>query len=220
MPTSSTAMVGQMREAITRACVSAEAFEIEPVLAVYEVEKRPGDPEAPRLWRELVRFLMMTAFAERAGYGMHGPADKLWHHFVLHTALYQAFCERHAGHFVHHHPGTSDSGAGWRANYLRFLVDYRTVFGEAPPDDIWPLPIVPGVKLPKSAAQLRPRHVRAMAELEHGLRHRKAGRSYSQEGFAGCGASGGGTGIGGSDPGGSDPGGGDGGGCGGGCSGR
>jgi len=214
--TSASAALRQVRTVVVQAAAGAEAFEIAPVLTRFQMEEHVEAAATRRLWRELVRFLMMVAHAGEQGYGMHGPADKLWHHFVLHTEPYQAFCDRHAGRFLHHHPGTSQQGSTWQAGYLRFLVDYRTVFGEAPPDDIWPLPAVRGAKLPKSAAQLRPRHVKAVAELEHGLRHRKGGRSYSQEGFAGCGTSGGG----GQGTGGDDPGGGDGGGCGGGCSGR
>jgi hypothetical protein len=213
----SNAGLRQVKDSIANAAASAEAFDIAPVLERYKAEQAVDEAGARRRWRELVRFLLMVGHAGERGYGMHGPVDGLWHDFVLHTALYQTFCERYAGRFLHHHPGTSQPGAAWRAGYLRFLVDYRTVFGEAPPDDLWPLPTVSALKLPHSAAQLRQSHVKAMATLEHGLRHRPGGKTYSQEGraggTAGCGSSGAGRGgcSGGAD---------DGGGCGGGCSGR
>lgn len=213
---SSNAGLRQVKETIAAEASSAEAFDISPVLERYKAEEGGDDAGARRQWRELVRFLMMVGHAGERGYGMHGPVDGLWHHFVLHTALYQSFCERYAGRFLHHHPGTSQQGAAWRAAYLQFLVDYRTVFGEAPPDDLWPLPTVSALKLPRSAAQLRQSHVKAMAKLEHGLRHRPGGKMYSQEGFAGGTVGCGGAGAGPSGRGGGES---DGDGCGGGCSG-
>ena len=213
---SSSAALTQVKDAIATAAVSAEAFDISVVLERYKAEQGVDDADARRHWRELVRFLLMVGHAGERGYGMHGPVDALWHHFVLHTALYQAFCERHAGRFLHHHPGTSQPGAAWRAGYLRFLVDYRRVFGEAPPDDLWPVPTVSALKLPRSAAQLRQSHVKAMAKLEHGLRHRQGSQRYRQDGFAGGTVGCGGEGVG---RGGCSGGDSDGGGCGGGCSG-
>jgi hypothetical protein len=201
---------------IAQAAASAEAFDVSPVLARYQAEQGADDVSTRRLWRELARFLVMVGHAGKRGYGMHGPADELWHHFVLHTELYQAFCEQHAGRFLHHHPGSTQRGSVWRAGYLRFLVDYRAVFGEAPPDDIWPLPTVSSVKLPQSTAELRRRHVKAMALFEGGGTLGAGVGVSPLDGSIGCGAVGGGGRV---DAGDGGDGGGDGGGCGGGCSG-
>ncbi|WP_193368066.1 glycine-rich domain-containing protein [Pelagibius marinus] len=206
------------RDTVVSAATAAVDFKIQPVLDRFDAEQRLGPIESRRVWRELARFLMMVAHSGRGDYGMYGPVDELWHHFVLHTQLYQDFCERHAGKFLHHHPGRTRQGAGWRARYLQFLIDYKVVFGEAPPDDLWPLPQVSKVKLPSSAADLKARHVKSMARLE-------AGQSMSRSAAAlggGCSSVGcGGGACNGSNDGGGggDGGGGDGGGCGGGCSG-
>ena len=210
----------QAREAVIGAAAAAEDFKIQPVLDRFDAEQRLGPIECRRVWRELVRFLMMVAHSGRGDYGMCGPVDELWHHFVLHTQLYQEFCERHAGKFLHHHPGATRQGAGWRSRYLQFLIDYRDGFGEAPPDDLWPLPQVSKVKLPASAADLKQRHVKAMAKLEAGQAVARSGLGMGLG--AGCSAAGcGGSivnwGADGGDAGGGGDGGG--GGCGGGCSG-
>lgn len=195
----------QVREAgarIVAAAQRAEDFRIEPVLLRYREAEGADPTESRRLWRELVRYLMMVAHLPGRNYGMHGPADGLWHHFVLHTELYQSFCETHAGRFLHHHPGTTAKGITWRSHYLQFLVDYKEVFGEAPPDDIWPMPPWRWTKLPQSAGAVKPRHVKAVARIESGagVRHGAGVGAAGMIGGGGCsggGGDGGGDGCGG-----------------------
>jgi len=203
--------VRQAGEGVAAAALRAEDFRIEPVLARYREAEGIDAANTRRLWRELVRYLVMLGQLPGREYGMHGPADDLWHHFVLHTELYQSFCEIHAGRFIHHHPGTTAQGSAWRSRYLQFLIDYKLVFGEAPPDDIWPLPLLRWTKLPDSAADLKPRHVKAVARIESGRGLRRGAASTVGFGCGGgCGGGPGGSGSGGD-------GGGDGcGGCGGG----
>lgn len=183
--------VRKARDTIVQAAARAETFDIAPVLARYQAEEGVDGPTAKRHWRELVRFLMMVGHAGNRGYGMHGPTDKLWHHFVLHTALYQSFCESHVGRFLHHHPAGSQRGTVWRSGYLRFLIDYRTVLGETPPEDVWPLPVVSGVKLPDSSDALRTRHVKAMERFERGVSYRRGVAAVGLDGGVGCGGVGG-----------------------------
>lgn len=38
--------------------------------------------------------------------------DLFWHHFILHTRLYQKFCESELGGFLHHEPEPGFSEAG------------------------------------------------------------------------------------------------------------
>ncbi|WP_422366234.1 hypothetical protein [Pelagibius sp.] len=157
------------REAILAAAEAAEGFAIPEVLSSYQQES--GCDAATAEWRrrELFRFLLVLGHLPHRGYGMYGPVDGLWHCFVLHTERYQVFCETYAAGFVHHHPGSSAKGAGWRSRYLQFLIDYRVIFGAPPPDDVWPVPNVPKAKLPSTTAELRPRHVRAMERMERGV---------------------------------------------------
>jgi hypothetical protein len=201
----------QNKGTVAQAAVEAEAFDAAPVLARYQAELGVDAASARRHWRELVRFLMMVGHAGKRGYGMYGPIDKLWHHFVLHTELYQAFCDRHAGRFLHHYPTGSGRAVKWLSGYLRFLIDYRTVFGELPPEDVWPLPVVPGVSLPKTLGCLRARHVKVMAIWEGGRGQGALLGVSPLGGYCGAGAEGSSVGV--LDAGG-DGGGGDAGGCG------
>lgn len=180
-------------ESIAAAARRAEDFRIEPVLVRYREAEGVDSPQCRRLWRELVRYLMMLAHLPERDYGMHGPVDELWHHFVLHTELYQSFCETHADKFIHHHPGTTAKGIAWRSHYLQFLIDYKEVFGEAPPDDIWPMPPWRWTRLPRSAGDVKPRHVKAVARIESGTGLRQ-GAGIGAAGVAGGGCSGGGDG--------------------------
>ena len=197
-------------ENLTMAAAEAEHYRIQPVLDHFDQAQQVGAAQARRAWRELVRYLIIVGHLCDRDYGMYGPVDELWHHFVLHTELYQDFCDTHAGGFVHHHPGSTLRGAAWRARYLQFLIDYQVIFGEAPPDDLWPLPGVSKVKLPTSASGLRQRHVKAMARLEAGQLSPRRGMLGTA---VGCG---GGIGVGDSGDGGCSGGGCGGGGCGGG----
>lgn len=53
-----------------------------------------------------VAFLRFIALTVRHGGGVVPIplADKFWHEFILFTAEYSAFCERHFGRFIHHQP--------------------------------------------------------------------------------------------------------------------
>lgn len=155
------------RASILSAAAAAEGFEVAPVLQRYRSECGHDEATARRHWRELSRFLIMVGHLPRRGYGMFGPVDDLWHSFVLHTEAYQAFCRTQAGRFVHHQPGTTAKGSGWRSRYLQFLIDYRLIFGDAPPDDIWPLPRLRSLRLPATTAEIGYSHVKAMERIEH-----------------------------------------------------
>jgi len=208
-----TAALLQAREAILAAAKAAEGFAVPEILSSHQQESGCSQATAERRRRELFRFLIILGHLPRRGYGMYGPVDDLWHSFVLHTERYQAFCETYATGFVHHHPGSSAKGADWRSRYLQFLIDYRLIFGAPPPDDVWPLPNVPKAKLPLKAAQLLPRHVRAMERIERGA----GGPNRQSRGGVAVGDSGSGLGCFGGGEGGGDGGGGcGGGGCGGG----
>lgn len=161
-------LVLQAREPILSAAAEAEDFDVTPVLQRYREETGVDQSTARRHWRELLRFLIVVGYLPSRGYGMYGPVDTLWHSLVLHTELYKTFCERQAGRFIHHQPGSSSKGTDWRSRYLQFLIDYRLIFDAAPPDDVWPLPVVSSAKLPKTTTALRQHHVKAMARIEKG----------------------------------------------------
>ncbi|WP_299851643.1 hypothetical protein [uncultured Roseovarius sp.] len=122
----------------------AMAFPLDKVIYRYRQETGLSKSEAQRHERELKRFLALSAAAER-GYGMRGPIDKLWHTFILFTHIYENFCNKLGGGFIHHYPnvrgydgpGAKPLAMGTR-DYKRFLDDYRTTFGEAAAEPYWP----------------------------------------------------------------------------------
>ncbi len=89
--------------------------------------------------RELKRYLALCILHPDREYGMAGVVDEAWHHFILCTRDYAAFCLEVAGRFIHHVP-TSGSEAGEEEpapSYALTLSDYEATFGEAPPPEVW-----------------------------------------------------------------------------------
>ncbi len=50
-------------------------------------------------------FLQQCADDPKAKLSPSALVDKAWHAFILHTREYARFCQRVAGHFIHHNPG-------------------------------------------------------------------------------------------------------------------
>ncbi len=90
--------------------------------------------------RECKRFLILCALNHGESYGMRGPTDNYWHTFIMFTKEYQAFCDQVAGRFLHHVPRSSKSPPKGKSSggYRRMLEDYKKVFGEDPPPELWP----------------------------------------------------------------------------------
>lgn len=57
--------------------------------------------------------------------------DLVWHELILFTRLYEAYCHREFGKFIHHEPA-ADSAQSFRQPYLRTLEAYQARFGEPP----------------------------------------------------------------------------------------
>jgi hypothetical protein len=127
----------------------AMAFPLNKVIFRYRRDYGLSKAEAERHEVELKRFLALSAMAER-GYGMRGPIDKLWHTLILFTHIYENFCNQVAGRFLHHYPNVKgyEPGDGTpplklgAEDYVRFLRDYKSVFGEMAEPPYWPA--VPG----------------------------------------------------------------------------
>lgn len=87
--------------------------------------------------KELKRYLALNAINPPKAYGMRGQVDEIWHTFLLFTKEYQRFCKEVGGKFIHHIPNTHLS-VPERSTYFNTLEDYKEIFGEAPPEHIWP----------------------------------------------------------------------------------
>jgi hypothetical protein len=63
--------------------------------------------EAEDLAMDMKRFLALVAISPMERLAPPERIDLAWHHFILHTREYSAFCEAIAGKFIHHVPSTS-----------------------------------------------------------------------------------------------------------------
>jgi hypothetical protein len=75
--------------------------------------------EARDIFSEARKWMWLCARAERVpsapkhltliGLQQMGIVDEMWHTFVLFTPIYEAFCHRYLGFFLHHMPSTRES---------------------------------------------------------------------------------------------------------------
>lgn len=75
---------------------------------VMDAHPGTGRPLAERIIGQTVAFLIAGTTTE-APLSPSEQVDWGWHAFLLRTQAYQEFCDRHAGRFLHHHPGVSDA---------------------------------------------------------------------------------------------------------------
>ena len=61
--------------------------------------------------------------------------------FMISTRLYARFCAQVAGRFIHHTPADPEDN-DWERRFNKYYTnlwhDYEVVFGEPPPDSLWP----------------------------------------------------------------------------------
>ncbi|MFG2645829.1 glycine-rich domain-containing protein [Streptomyces sp. NPDC048370] len=84
--------------------------EVWQALTADVIKAHPGTGRvlAKRIIGQTVAFLIAGTMTDRP----LSPSEYVdwgWHAFLLRTQAYQEFCERHAGRFVHHHPGVPDA---------------------------------------------------------------------------------------------------------------
>lgn len=134
-------MNARRRAMVDRAIARAEAFDLTHVVDRYcRDHEVPRDLGAARA-REMLRYLVLCALNPRAGYGMAGKVDDVWHTFIIFTHEYTRFCEEVAGRYIHHAPNLPDADeeGGDPDAYRQMLTDYELVFGDEPPAEHWPL---------------------------------------------------------------------------------
>jgi uncharacterized protein (TIGR04222 family) len=101
-------------------------------------ENRWSPEYTARVLGEYKRFLLLAVFAEHP-VTPSDQVDQAWHLHLIYSADYRSFCRNVLGRTLDH--GPSAGGALERARYIQAyeqtLLSYRTLFGEAPPADIW-----------------------------------------------------------------------------------
>jgi len=117
----------------------ADAIDIATVVARFAREQKTTLPRALAVATEAKRYLVLCAMNAEP-YAVGGEVDSFWHTFVLFTQRYADFCQKVAGHFIHHVPGDdlpADPVAS-KAQYAATLRDYRLAYGTAADPSIWP----------------------------------------------------------------------------------
>jgi hypothetical protein len=62
---------------------------------------------------EYQKFLALLKF--HFGLGIFSEqVDKIWHAHILYSTLYESFCHKYFGYYVHHVPNLGSLGATWR----------------------------------------------------------------------------------------------------------
>lgn len=98
------------------------------------------EPQARRVIEEYRRFVFLAMTAGHPA----TPSDAVeqaWHLHLMYTESYWTrFCGEVLGRALHHGRtrGGRDEGEKHRGQYRRTLASYRTAFGQAPPEDVWP----------------------------------------------------------------------------------
>lgn len=80
---------------------------------VQRVMQKQRMSERQAQWARLafLRFLTLTLI-NRGGVVPTPLADVFWHEFILFTAAYADFCQKHFGRFIHHQPHTAGGNQG------------------------------------------------------------------------------------------------------------
>lgn len=121
---------------------SALAFEapylIEKLLKDHVVET---SSEAEALFREVKRYLVLTASDPSVAWGMYSlRIDQIWHQFILFTREYIEYCRSHFGKYIQHAPSTAPAVKGLPettpSTLAMFEEKYELLFGEPLPD-LW-----------------------------------------------------------------------------------
>jgi len=92
-----------------------------------------------RVVTEYRRFLLLAASVPHAVTPSE-QVDQAWHLHILHSAQYREFCREVFGRELDHGPslGGPAERARFARDYERTLASYEKLFGQSPPDDIWP----------------------------------------------------------------------------------
>jgi len=93
-----------------------------------------------RVFREYMRFCFL---ARHAGHAVtpSDAVDQAWHlHLTYSRDYWDRFCPQVLGMELHHGPtaGGAVEGGRYYNQYAATLQSYERLFGQLPPDDIWP----------------------------------------------------------------------------------
>jgi len=96
-----------------------------------------------RVIEEYRRFMLLCCISE-SGASPSKMVDEVWHMHLTYTKSYWVdFCKNTLDKEIHHYPskGGTDENHKHEEWYKETLQLYQTIFGLAPPTDIWPKPL-------------------------------------------------------------------------------
>lgn len=110
------------------------------VLNKLVTEEGMSSADAERAFHGALQFLCIAGTNPGGSYGPTLMIDAAWHHLVLHTRDYAAFCDKHFGRFIHHNPNMPGAPRdGMRP--IRTLKAADEVFGLSNLDaEVWTYP--------------------------------------------------------------------------------
>ncbi|PJE64266.1 MAG: hypothetical protein COU90_03555 [Candidatus Ryanbacteria bacterium CG10_big_fil_rev_8_21_14_0_10_43_42] len=108
------------------------AYKNDNLIKLYAVRESIALSDAAHLFEECKKFLALISIIPQP-ISPSKQLDSMWHHFILHTHDYAAFCEKFFGKFLHHHP-TNQPYTESRGEMLQLA---KTIFGDIDPV-IWP----------------------------------------------------------------------------------
>jgi hypothetical protein len=132
----------------TTAPVAAEVYsEALAFEAPFLIEKLVKDQvvesadEARALFREVKRYLVLTAVDRTVAWGMYSlRVDQIWHQFILFTRQYIDYCRQNFDKYIQHAPSTAPIFEGTArltpSTFEMFAERYEKLFGEPLPD-LW-----------------------------------------------------------------------------------
>jgi uncharacterized protein (TIGR04222 family) len=134
-----------MKKDPARLIAELEAFALddpgaaEPFSARLARENGWSVGEALRVVREYKRFLALAATVEHVVTPSE-QVDQAWHLHLLYSARYRELCHDVLGFTLDHGPSRGGNAQlqHFSSAYEQTLASYRQLFGEAPPEDIWP----------------------------------------------------------------------------------
>jgi hypothetical protein len=81
----------------------------ETIITDYAKKKRVSIDASRRLHSELEAFFIQVSKSDHPLFPTKN-VDKVWHHFILNTKLYQQYCLTRFGKFIHHTPLKTPKG--------------------------------------------------------------------------------------------------------------
>lgn len=107
---------------------SIQAYNLDVVTETFAQRNPQYAAQAKELELETKRFMYLAAVCPGLNLAPTKPIDDYWHQFILFTDVYEDFCQKHTGYFVHHNPL---AGPDHKSLFEQTQRLVKQVFGDA-----------------------------------------------------------------------------------------